>query len=278
MRNADNKKMLDEINEAIDREDMEKINLILEDIYLSPDISVQKFAKNIMRMAKEENKMKNKFKIAAIAAAVAVIGCVSVGAAGYIKEFSFMKDGKYISVQTNENIDEEQAAEIAKQAADEYGEGKEEKYIEDDYDVFSTLDEAEKAYDMIIPLPKKMPALELDGIQGKEYWLGENSREATVWVSYGDPDKKAIELCVEKKEFNDSDTTSILVTDNEKTGEFISESGRKFDVLTEGNEDIKVTTMSTSVNGYSYNISYVGFTDSEIEDITNSIDLSELNK
>lgn len=269
------------IDRAIENGNIKEIQSIINNIPdCEPEMPVNDFIKSIKEkcVIKEDYNMKSKFsmKVLIAVAAVAVIGCVSVGAATIFKSFTFNENGKFVSVTTNNDISEEEAAKLAKEAANDNVVPSDENTVEPES--FKTIEDAEKAYDMKIALPDVKPDLSLESVEGSIRYIFEDSSTATIWATYGNIDEKAYGLTVTKKDYNDEDITDILSTDAEVTGDkFVSDKGYEFDILNEIDEasDRSAKIFMTYVGNYEYCIYFVNFDDTEIEDVVNSIDLGE---
>lgn len=269
------------IDKAIENGNIKEIQSIMNNIPdCEPEMPVNDFIKSIKEkcVIKEDNNMKSKFsmKVLITVAAVAVIGCVSVGAATVFKSFTFNENGKFVSVTANNDISEDEAARLAKEAANDNVLPNDENTVKPES--FKTINEAEKAYDMKIALPDVKPDLSLESVEGSISYISENSSTATIWATYGNIDEKAYGLTVTKKDFKDEDITDILSTDAEVTGDnFVSDKGYEFDVLNDCDEVSGRTAkiFMTYVGNYEYCIYFTNFDDSEIEGIVNSIDLGE---
>lgn len=269
------------IDKAIEKGNMREIEGIMSNIPdCEPKMSVNDFIKSVKEkcVIKEDNNMKSKFSTKALiaVAAVAVIGCVSVGAATVFKTFTFNENGKFVSVTANNDISEKEAARLANEAANGNVVPNNENTVKPIS--FETVEDAEKTYDMTVILPNKKPDLDLSMVQGQKAYFAENSSQTTIWAVYGDADKKAYGLTVTKKNYDDEDITDILSTDAEVTGDkFVSDNGYSFDVLIDSDEATgrSAKIFLTYVGNYEYAINFVNFDDDEIEDVVNSIDLGE---
>lgn len=272
MTNTNNIK--NKLNEAIESGNTELIREMLKSYPVDgPELSADKFARRIIKLSKEENKMKmNIKKIIIIAAAAATVCCVSAGAAVCIKSFGFGEDGKFVRINTNADMSEDEARQIAQASAEDYGTEHDESAVFDDYDSFATVEEAEQAYNMKVVLPERMPDLPLTDITGEEFYLDKDSAEHTLWIDYGDPESKAFSLVIEKRDYNDSDISSTLVTDSELKDTYVSAKGCKFYVLEDKGDGKTATMMSTDIGSYSCTMGYIGFDDEEIKQITDSFD------
>lgn len=269
------------IDRAIEEGNIREIQSIMNNIPdCEPEMPVGDFITKVKEkcVIKEDNNMKRKFSMKALitVAAIAVIGCVSVGAATFFKTFTFNENGKFVSVTANSDISEEEAARLAKEAVNDNVMPNDENTVKPES--YNTIKDAEEAYNMKIAIPAVKPDLSLESVEGSISYISENSSTATIWATYGNIDKKAYGLTVTKKDFNDDDITDILSTDAETTGDkFVSDKGYEFDVLNEIDETSgrSARIFVTYVGDYEYSIYFVNFDDAEIEDVVNSIDLRE---
>lgn len=273
-----------ELDKAIEAGDMEKINNIMQNIPdCQPETNVNDFIDNIRhKCAGEVKTMKKKIstRIAIAAAAIVAVTGVSVSAAALLKQFSFFKDGNYVTVSSNSDLSEEEAKKLAEDAVNDIDVTPNEHNTAKP-EVFENIQSAEKTYDMNIIMPEKMPDLKLSDITGSQMYTGENSSISTVWLNYGDFEKggKGFGLTVTRNNFADGDEiTSIDSSDAVKDGEeFTSEKGYSFNVLKDSDEESGRTAkiMTANVGEYEYSMVFFGFNDSEINDIVNSVDLSQ---
>lgn len=269
------------IDRAIEEGNIREIQSIMNNIPdCEPEMPVGDFITKVKEkcVIKEDNNMKRKFSMKALitVAAIAVIGCVSVGAATFFKTFTFNENGKFVSVTANSDISEEEAARLAKEAVNDNVMPNNENTVKPES--YNTIKDAEEAYNMKIAMPAVKPDLSLESVEGSISYISENSSTATIWATYGNIDEKAYGLTVTKKDFNDDDITDILSTDAETTGDkFVSDKGYEFDVLNEIDETSgrSARIFVTYVGDYEYSIYFVNFDDAEIEDVVNSIDLRE---
>lgn len=269
------------IDRAIEEGNIREIQSIMNNIPdCEPEMPVGDFITKVKEkcVIKEDNNMKRKFSMKALitVAAIAVIGCVSVGAATFFKTFTFNENGKFVSVTANSDISEEEAARLAKEAVNDNVMPNDENTVKPES--YNTIKDAEEAYNMKIAMPAVKPDLSLESVEGSISYISENSSTATIWATYGNIDEKAYGLTVTKKDFNDDDITDILSTDAETTGDkFVSDKGYEFDVLNEIDETSgrSARIFVTYVGDYEYSIYFVNFDDAEIEDVVNSIDLRE---
>ena len=272
------------LDRAIEDGNMEEIKNIMESIPdCEPEIDVREFTAKIKnKCAGEVNTMKKRIsvKAAAVVAAVVAVTGVSVGAATLLQQFTFMKDDNYVTVTSNGELSKEEAEKLADDAVNENA-------VPDDtntakMDVFETVEDAEKEYDMDVIMPDKMHELKLSEVTGTKMYAGENSSVSTIWATYGDTNEKAFALTVTRNDFSDADdVTHISGSDAEGAGDkFVSEQGYTFDKLSDTDEESGKTAeiMTANVGQYEYAMVFLGFDESEMEDIVNSVDLSEYAK
>lgn len=272
---------LKKLNKAIEAENMEDIENIMKDIpNIEPDIDVREFSNLVKNKChKEANNMKRKLsmKIFVAVAAVVTITCVSVGAATLLSQFTFFKDGNYVTVTSNENLEEKEAEKLADEVLEEEVKSDETTIAKED--VFNTINEAEEAYNMKVIMPENMPKLNLSELRGTQFYVGDNSNSSTIWATYGDADTKAFGLTVTKNDFNNSDdVTSISKTDAEGSGEkYNSLKGYSFNKLYDRDDTSNRTAeiYTISIGNYEYNMIFFGFDENEIENVVNSVDLKE---
>ena len=131
-------------------------------------------------------------------------------------------------------------------------------------------------------MPDKMPALKLSEVTGTKMYAGENSSVSTIWANYGDTNEKAFALTVTRNDFSDADdVTHISESDAYGTGDkFVSEQGYTFERLSDTDEESGKTAeiMTANVGQYEYSMVFFGFDEGEMENIVNSVDLSDYAK
>lgn len=266
------------LESAIKRGDMENVNKLLENIPdIEPDTDIESFKKKI-KSTREVNIMKKKiyFRIAAVAAVVAAMG-VSVGAAAIIKQYSFFKDGNYVTVSSNEDIGEEEAERLAEDTVNNTPLPDETNTAVNEE--FSSVNEAEKAYDMDVVMPQKMPDMELSDVQGTRLYAGEGGSVSTIWLTYGDYESKAFGLTVTRNNMeSDKSSTYVSSAEAESKGEnFVSEKGYTFARLSDTDDEGDKTAYiyMCNIGQYEYSLVFYGFDKGEMESVVNSVDLGE---
>ncbi len=280
-----NIKIRQDLDRAIEEGNMEDIKNMLERIPdCTPPMSAGELADSIMSDDKEVRPMKNKIpaRVLLVASVIAVIACASVSAGSLLKHYVFEKDGYYVKVETNNsNLSEDEANKLAEERlkASKETEPSEENILKPQ--TFATVEEAEKALDMDIVMPKHMPGLELKEISGAKTHLSEKSSKSSVWLTYGDTESKAFGLTVTKADYNDEYVEGTLITDSKVTGEeFVTDKGIKYDILTDTDETGEKTAYIyvTNAGRYEYAMDFYGFDKTEMESIVNSADISEYLK
>lgn len=273
-----------ELDRAIEKGDINEIMSIINEIPDNePETDVKEFSRNIIeKCSREAYTMKSKIsrRIAIAAAAIVAVTGVSVGAATILSQFTFFKNGNYVTVTSNENLSREEAEKLADDAVNQNFEPNESNTAV--AQEFETIEDAEREYNMKIVLPEKMPELELVDVTGNQMYMGENSSDSTIWINYGDAAEKAFGLTVTKNSIdNKDDVTVISSSDAEKDGEeFVSDKGYKFNVLKDVDEDTgRVARILTANEGeYEYSMVFIGFDENEINTVVNSVDLSQYKK
>lgn len=265
------------LDRAIEKGNIDKVNSILNDININdePDLSLEDL---ITKCESEENSMKKRVssKVLILAASIAVIAAVSVGAATILKQYNFSHNDNYVTVTSNGDLSKDEAKELADDALADNTLPNDNNVVKPDN--FKNITEAEKKYDMQVILPKKMPELNLSEVQGSQMYIDSNNMESTIWATYGDVNKKAFGMTVVKYDYKDNDVTSTLKTDAQSSGEsFTSDYGYIFDELKESDESSERTAQiySTTVGNYNYSMVFMGFDNREIKDIVNSTNLDD---
>lgn len=279
MNAKNNIKLRKDLDRAIEQGNIDDIKNIMENIPdCIPPVSARELADRIMSVNKEVRPMKNKIskRVFIAAALIAVAACVSVSAGVVLKSYLFEKDGKFVSVISNAGLSNEEAEAIADDSVKEnITPSNEENTLKPQS--FDSIEEAEKTLDMEIALPAYNPLSEPEEITGARRYLSDKSSYAEAWVVYGDVESKIYGITVTKNDFEDEEVTGALVTDSRMTGEeFTSDSGFKYNILTDSNEsgDKVAYIYITYIGDYEYSMNFYGFDKSEMEKIVNSVDLS----
>lgn len=272
------------LNRAIEKGDVEEITELVDSLpsavsEISPDDFIKKIKYGTL---KEENTMKKKlsFKAVVIAAAAAAITCVSVGAAVQVyKTHTYGIDGSFMSVSSKTALSDEDAKALAEEALKDFEEAKKNgtAVTNDDIQTFDSVEEAERAAEFSAVLPGIMPDLAFEKVSIQKIYHTQDDLATTMWLEYGNIEDRAIDITITKNDFADEDYINVSRGDGYATGEkYVSEKGYSFDVLLDTNEEkgIVASTYVTNVGAYEYAVVTLGFDDSEVKEIIDSVDLS----
>ncbi len=272
-----------EIEKAIDDGDIESIDILLDKLPIDKNNFIKpenpfKFAEDIKnKNRKDDITMKRKLKFtktAAIAAAIASIATVSISGAILLNHYSFSKGDKFYTITSNQEIDKSTLDNILEKS-EENPLSKAKAEIGEKIS-FNSIDEAKESFNINIPLPEIMPNLELSNIFGEKMDFGTDSSKTEVWATYGNPEKKAFGITAVKYDFNE-DVTSATISDIDEgtLGEYTTAKGYKFSTFKESDETKEKTAYiySISKDNYKYAFSFFGFSESEMNNILDSLNL-----
>jgi hypothetical protein len=282
------KQILKDLDDAIDRMDTAAIDAALLEVprEISPEDPAL-FAARILKLNKEKNSMKysrRPLKFALVAAVILVMG-VTAYAAVTGRLFAFGQGDKYVTIRSNEEMTEQEALDMAAEAAEAPEPTSEEKAaanaeVDTREQSFASVEEAEAGMDMLIPLPEKLPEMTLESAEGQTVAWGEGAESRTVWLNYSDSAGRMFGLTVSREitppgapvthySENDMDEGSL--------GAYTSKTGVKYDTLTESDETGEKTAhiAVAQAGEYEYALVFAGFEEAERQQILDSVDLSE---
>lgn len=271
--------ILDQINHAIDEKNMNEVEkqlaLISERSPLPFTVEdSQLFAKRIIYYKKKgSNEMKKRSrKIAALAASFALVLCmgITVYASGLYKEFTFFNKDTTVIIKSDQDMSEEEAKELASEAAEAYNQPVDEAAIvvpveEQSYTDLAAIKEA-FGIDVIVPayLPKEFV------MDSEIYTQAVPGSSTNVYVSYTsqlDPETR-FGITVIKSDLPE-DSTSITVVDSVYKDTYTTPSGTKYTLLTEEAAIIA----QTEINDIQYALIFVGVSEEEMHKVIDSADL-----
>lgn len=282
------KKLLNEIDVAIDAMDLSIIKTKLDDLQKMEQDAIivedsRLFAARIIELERSEHHMlipKKQMKTILIAVMIAIMGMTAYAATSLYR-YRFWEGDRYVSVRTTNEMSEEEARAFVNDNLQEID--SEEVTLQadtKDYS-FSTVEEATQNLDMIIPIPAAMPEMQLEPIEASVITFGDDSEIRTVWITYTDIHSRRLGLTVVREVMNgDSTSFSSADMDPGSSGTYKSKSGIKFDTLTESNSDGSMTAhiATTVVGQYEYSLIFEGFDQEQREDIIDSADLLVYSK
>lgn len=282
------KKLLNEIDVAIDAMDLSIIKTKLDDLQKMEQEAIivedsRLFAARIIELERSEHHMlipKKQMKTILIAAMIAIMGMTAYAATSLYR-YSFGEGDRYVRVRTTSEMSEEEARAFVNDNLQEID--SEEMVLQvdtKDYS-FSTVEEATQKLDMIIPIPAAMPEMQLESIEASVITFGDESEICTVWITYTDIHSRMLGLTVVREVMNgDSTSYSSADMDPGSLDTYKSESGIEFNTLTESNSDGSMTAhIATTVIGqYEYSLIFEGFDQEQREDIIDSADLLVYSK
>lgn len=276
-------KRLDTAIDMMDQQEIERNLACLNamDIRSIEAEDAKAFAARIKKLeVRNQSMIKNKksSRIILIAAAVAIMATVGVYASGVLTRFTFAHNDRYAVVQTTESMTASEAQKMAEETIDapQTNRAECEEANSEEFE-FKTIEEAEKKLDMKVVLPKKMPNLPLTPVSAQSI-KSEGVETGTIWATYGDPDSKAFGITVQKTIVTGSDITIVSTSDMDEgsIGEYKSKSGVKYTMLSESDDSGERTARIATVTkgDYEYSLIFVGFSEKEMHEIIDSVDLS----
>ncbi|MBF8982569.1 hypothetical protein IZY60_03355 [Lutibacter sp. B2] len=266
------------LDEAIDQMDMSEIERQLEKLsekkplpYAIEDSKI--FAKRIVKQNKKGlvSMRKNIKKSGIIAACLMLtIGVTAVYGTDLFKNFKFYNQKTTVEIRSNQNISEEEAKRLAKEAQEDYDSPPEQGTTEEDKPrTFSSIKEVEERIGIKIILPSYIP----EDFQMKRDILVQNSfnNNHNIYIKYTSKAKKNRSLYVSiSTQEQPEDSTVVTVTDGVHKGEYKTPNGTKYAILKE-DEGIIATT---DINNVSYNLIFTEVNEEEMHSVINSADLS----
>ena len=241
----------------------------------------KQFAANILTLKKEQPAMKKhtrKIRIAIAAAAVLVLS-ISVYAATILNIFGFQQDDRYVTMRTTKQMTEEEAKEFV--AEDQSVSVPEEAMMEADSQEFSfgSLQQAEEEMDMIVPAPDIVTEMNFDSADGSIMNYGDDMESRSLWLNYSDEKERMLGITVVREIIKEGSSVTGYKTndmDEGSLGSYQSKSGIAYTMLTESDESGEQTAhiALAMVGEYEYALVFVGFEESQMHEIIDSVDLS----
>lgn len=291
----DKKQILHELDEAIDKMDMETVNASLEQlshVENIPDIAedANLFAARIEMISKENRTMKhpkNVFKLT-LAATIALALGLTVYAVANPQTFAFLSGDRFVTMRTNQSMTSAEAQDMVREAqeVEKNAPARSEEDIAaltPESMTFETPEQAEKELDMRLVLPSAFPQMTLDSISGQTMYGESGYKSSTMWTEYSDTADRRLGVTIVREQIpTGEEITSFTQHDIDKgsLGSYKSKSGLTFTTLTESDEsgEKQAHIATTTVGEYEYTLVFFGFEESERQAILDSTDLSAYQK
>lgn len=267
------------LDEAIDQMDILEIEKQLaklsEENPLPYSIEDSKiFATRIIEQNKKGHEsMRKRIKKSGILVAciVLTIGVTVVYGTDLFKNFKFYNQKTTVEVRTNQNISEEEAASMAKEAEEDYDSPSTQGTTEDsELRKFASMKEVEESIGIKIILPSYIPA----DFQIKKDIVVQNSfdNNHNIYINYISKGEKnrSFEVSIITQN-QPEDSTVVTVTDSVHEGEYKTPSGSKYSILKE--EEATIATID--INNVIYNLIFTGVDEEEMHKVINSVDLND---
>lgn len=273
------------IDDAIDGMDLERIEDFIEGLEDCDELesSMEEsalFARRIIRDKRGGRKMNGRKNsgmrrfglVASCALAFVAVG-ITAYAGGLFEKFDFYNDTNTVQIRTNQELSEEEAAQMAKEASQDYesGEVDENAYVPEEV-TYSTIDEAVEKTGVDIAVPSVLPS----GVFIKEeimaYETGADNQN--IYVMYSSEDEKKLFGITVITQNMTENSTVVCVTDAVHRTTYTTPSGDKYEILDEDGGIIA----STSVGSIEYALVFMGVSEEEIHKVIDSADLSIYSK
>lgn len=276
--NSKYKDINSKLDEAIDSMDMFEIEVQLANLSDKEEFPYEiedskLFAKRIIKQSKKGNgSMRKNVKKSGILVAclVLTIGVTVAYGAGLFRNFKFYNEETTVEIRTDQNISEEEAARIAKEAEDDYNSPSTEDTTEKDTKkIFSSIKEVEETIGMQITLPSYIPKdfqIEKDI---SVYNTFDNNHN--IYINYISREKEDRLLGVTIITQNHpEDSTVVTVTDTVHKNDYKTPSGTKYSIL----EEDEAIIATTDISNIQYALIFMGVNEDEMNKVINSTDLS----
>lgn len=270
-----------ELDKAIDEMNIEQIEESLNKLsVLNPLPSQTEDSKLFAKRIINQNKkgfftMKNNYKkigaLTASALLIITIGTTAAYATGLLNKITFFNKDTTVVVKSNQSLSDQEAKKLADEAASSYGKPVDEKatVTEPVRKDFSSLAEAEKAFDTKIVIPSYIPEdFKMDQTIHTETVDSQNTNLYATYTSSKDS-KRLFGITVIKETLGE-DSTSVLVTDSVYKDKYTTPSGTKYTLF---DEDGGILAKA-EVNDIEYVLAFMGVSQEEIYKIIDSADLT----
>lgn len=264
-----------ELDEAVDRMDLEAINMLLDCL---DELEAEKivpeepalFAARIRELQKKrESIMKHKnSKIILIAACLAAALSVGVYASGAWTNFSFFSNGRAVSVTTGDSsMTEAQARELVRETEKEKVSPEDNRVVKSaPPENFASVEEAAQKLQMPIVVPKDTKNMALKEASGQvQEWC------KTLWLTFGEEGHR-LAVTIEETLPVDEDTTVVSYSDiqGENRGTYKSAKGDTFTLIRDEHGDYALA----KAGNFEYVLIFENFTEQDIHSVIDSVDLS----
>ncbi|WP_099189603.1 hypothetical protein [Tepidibacter mesophilus] len=265
------------LDEAIDQMDISEVERQLEKLsevkplpYAIEDSKI--FAKRIIKQNKKgQGCMRKNIKKSGIVAAclMLTIGVTAVYGTGIFKNFKFYNQKTTVEIRSNQDISEEEANRLAKEAEKDYDSPSTQGTTEEaELRTFSSIKEVEETIGIKVILPLYIPK----DFQMEKDIMVQNSfnNNHNIYISYKSNAKnnRSLDVTIATQD-QPEDSTVVTVTDAVRKGQYTTPYGTKYTILKE-EEGIIATT---DINNISYNLIFTGVNKEEMHRVINSADL-----
>lgn len=275
---------LENINSEIDKMDITEVENQLEKLSeirpLPSDIEDGRcFGERIIKQNKKGYGImgKNIKRFGTLAACLLLtisVGVTAVYGTDILKRFEFFNDDTTVQVRTNQNVSEEEAERLAKEAQEDYDSSDRENLtIETTENIYSSIEEVTENTGVEIVLPSYVPD---DFQMGKDISVYDTFNDNyNIYITYNSKEKEdrlfGVTIITQNQP---EDSTVVTVTDAVQEGEYETPSGTKYTILDEDG----MTIATTSINNIEYSLLFVGVNEKEMHKVINSADLIEYIK
>ncbi|MCM1992225.1 hypothetical protein [Oceanirhabdus seepicola] len=233
------------------------------------------FAKRIIKQSKKGrmSMRKNIKKFGTVAACLVLtitIGVTAAYATGLFKNFKFYNEKTTVEIRTNQNISEEDAERLAKEAEEDYNSPSTEgTSVNATEKIFSSIEEVEESIGIKIIIPSDIP---VDFQMEKDIKVYDSfNNNYNIYLTYVSKEKENRLMGVTIITQDQSeDSTVVTVTDAVYKAEYKTPAGTKYSILKE-DEGIIATT---DTNNLQYALIFMGVSEEEMHKVIDSVDLS----
>lgn len=267
------RKELEQLDQAIDRMDLEAIGALLDRLderegeTISPEDPAL-FAARIRKLHREKERIMKHFtrKTILIAACLAAALSVGVYASGAWTHFDLFSGGRMVTVTTGDaSMTEKEARELVKERTPEEAKADGAKVITLESQDYATPEAAAAALGIPAVMPKDTAKLPLDSVSAQDTGYGKN-----IWVTYGKEGKILGVTILLDQPAEGATVVSYSDIEGETLAPYKSAKGDTFTRIRDENGDYAVTR----AGDYQYVLIFAGFNEQEIRSVIDSADLS----
>lgn len=275
------KKLVDVLDQAIEKMDMSEIENILEKLEANEPVSSciedsKLFAKRIIkRETKRSDSMnKNYKKIASLLVGIGILGGgITAYATGVLNHFTFFNKDNTQIVSSDQNLTKQEAKKLAKEAHESFDDDTQKLKAEQSTQVFHTLKDVKKSIDVTIVIPSFIPndfVMDND-ITANTTTFREDGVQHVVYTTYSSQgnENRRFGITVSQEKWNTSHT-SITQTDAVYSDTYTTKLGDTFTLFKEDEGVIAQILF----NDTEYSLVFLGVDEEEIHQILDSVDLS----